>query len=111
MGIMRPEQLEQARRINDVFMERMNIGTQTIDELKFLGLGIAEEGGEVAGQIKKMWRANKWHDPEEESKLRKEIADVLFYTQHLLDYLGVTSEEVIEEKMAELRTRWPEMFD
>lgn len=62
------------------------------DDIRFFGLGLVGEAGEVANFIKKRWRDGDPHTEE----LRKECADVLAYTIMLADALGMSPDSLIE---------------
>jgi NTP pyrophosphatase (non-canonical NTP hydrolase) len=72
--------------------------------LVYLGLGLASEGGEVAGVIKKAIRDNL---SEEEVKelLVKELGDVCWYLARLADELGLSWEEILIKNMEKLTAR------
>lgn len=60
-------------------------------DIRFFGLGLAGEAGEVANFIKKRWRDGDAHV----DKIRAELADVLAYTMMLAHALGMTPAELI----------------
>lgn len=62
-------------------------------DIRFFGLGLAGEAGEVANFIKKRWRDGAGHEDE----LRAECADVLAYTMMLAWKLGMTPQSLIAE--------------
>lgn len=71
------------------------------------GMGLAGEAGEVADVLKK----HLFHGhPLDKVKVTKEIGDVLYYVQILLNRLGLTIEEVQEQNMEKLKARYPEGF-
>lgn len=97
-------------------------GTRSLEELLYLGLGIASEGGEVAGKIKKLLRdchelTSSGHfvsKPEsgtskEAHKLRlaivAELGDVYWYAARLCSALGVTPEDVMAANASKLSAR------
>lgn len=61
-------------------------------DIRFFGLGLAGEAGEVANFIKKRWRDGDGHDDD----LRKECADVFAYNIMLADALGMTPASLTE---------------
>lgn len=70
------------------------------------GLGLAEEAGEVAGKIKKLYRdKNGEIDEEFIAAVRKELADVMFYTRNIADWLGFTVQDVAETCILKLDDR------
>jgi NTP pyrophosphatase (non-canonical NTP hydrolase) len=70
-------------------------------EAMYLALGLADEAGEVAGKIKKLFRDGHL-DPE---ALTKELGDVLWYLTRLSDWNGVTLEEIMLKNTEKLRDR------
>lgn len=69
-------------------------------------LGLANEAGEVAGKIKKIFRDNGGviGDAERES-LKGELGDVLWYLAQICTELDLTLEEVAEANLEKLRSR------
>lgn len=62
------------------------------EDIRFFGLGLAGEAGEVANFIKKRWRDGDGHDVD----LRKECADVFAYTIMLSEALEMGPMELLE---------------
>lgn len=79
----------------------------SLEELSYLGLGLAGEAGEAVDCIKKMLR-----DPEDlelhydlHEKLLYELGDLLWYWAKLVDALGYLPENVIELLVDKLEKR------
>ena len=66
-------------------------------------LGIAGEAGEVVDMIKKNFASNKGLDIDE---LDKEIGDLLFYVQALINVTGGNMHDIMEKNIAKLTTRY-----
>lgn len=66
-------------------------------------LGLVGETGEVAEKIKKFIRGDKTELDLED--IKKELGDVMWYTQYMCQILGFTMEEVASLNIAKLRTR------
>lgn len=64
----------------------------TEEDIRFFGLGLAGEAGEVANFIKKRWRDGDAHG----EALRKECADVFAYNIMLADALGMSALDLLE---------------
>lgn len=65
------------------------------EAVEYLGLGLNDEAGEVAGAIKKYKRGD--YDEEElRSRVKGEAGDVLWYWVRLLDEVDLTASEVME---------------
>lgn len=62
-------------------------------DIRFFGLGLAGEAGEVANFIKKRWRDGILH----EADLKAECADVFAYNIMLADALGMTPDDLLAE--------------
>lgn len=78
-----------------------------IDQLNCAALGLAGEGGEAADLIKK----TKYHGhPLDETKLIKELGDVLWYVALAGDALGVTMDDIALMNIEKLKARYPEGF-
>jgi NTP pyrophosphatase (non-canonical NTP hydrolase) len=58
------------------------------------GLGLAEEAGEVAGKIKKLYRdKNGVIDDEFRFAIKKELGDVLFYVRNVANEVELTMQQ------------------
>lgn len=75
--------------------------TGNISELMYLGLGIADEAGEVAGKVKKLYRDGDISLDD----LEKEIGDVLWYAARLMDALGRPLSDAALTNMKKLTSR------
>ncbi|MFA5125875.1 MAG: nucleoside triphosphate pyrophosphohydrolase family protein [archaeon] len=75
-------------------------------KLAYYALGLADESGEVAGKIKKLYRDYNGELTEEYKKeIAKEIGDVMWYMSQLCSNLGLTLEEVAEMNIEKLYNR------
>ena len=72
--------------------------------IAYLGLGLASEGGEVAGVIKKAIRDNL-SEEEVKEMLVKELGDVCWYAARLADELGLSLAEILRQNMEKLNAR------
>ena len=69
-------------------------------------LGLANEAGEVAGKIKKIFRdKNGVIADEDREALKQELGDVLWYLTQICSELGLTLEEVAETNIEKLFSR------
>lgn len=69
-------------------------------------MGLANEAGEVAGKIKKIFRDKDGHISEEDRQaLKKELGDVLWYLTQICTELDLTLEEVAEANLIKLFSR------
>ncbi len=69
-------------------------------------LGLANEVGEVAGKIKKIFRDKAGNISEEDRQaLKYELGDVLWYFTQICTELGLTLEEVAEANLTKLSSR------
>jgi NTP pyrophosphatase (non-canonical NTP hydrolase) len=69
-------------------------------------LGLANEVGEVAGKIKKIFRDKAGKISEEDRQaLKQELGDVLWYFTQICTELGLTLEEVAEANLMKLFSR------
>lgn len=72
--------------------------------LNYLILGLTSEAGEVAGKLKKAIR--DFHTWEEMKKnILSETGDVVWYVVRILDELGLTLEDAIENNTQKLSSR------
>jgi len=69
-------------------------------------LGLANEVGEVAGKIKKIFRDKGGEITEEDRQaLKGELGDVLWYLTQICTELGLSLEEVAEANLTKLFSR------
>lgn len=69
-------------------------------------MGLANEAGEVAGKIKKIFRdKNGLISEEDRQALKEELGDVLWYLTQICTELNLTLEEVAETNLAKLFSR------
>jgi NTP pyrophosphatase (non-canonical NTP hydrolase) len=69
-------------------------------------LGLANEAGEVAGKIKKVFRDKDGEINEEtKSALKAELGDVLWYLAQVATELGLTLDEIAEYNIEKLYSR------
>ncbi len=69
-------------------------------------LGLANEAGEVAGKIKKVFRdKNGQISPETREALKAELGDVLWYIAQVATELGLSLDEVAEHNITKLYDR------
>ena len=71
-------------------------------------LGITDEGGEVAGAIKKWRYQGHSLDPE---AIVEELGDVLYYVTLMADWLGYGLDEVAMVNAEKLRDRYGDKFE
>lgn len=77
------------------------------DRLVNAALGLSGEAGEVSDIIKK----HAFHGTGlQETELRKELGDVLWYVAQACDALGVQMKTIMQENIDKLAKRWPEKF-
>lgn len=75
------------------------------DSMMHAAIGVAGEGGELAGAIKKAWVYGK---PLDRANVVEELGDLRFYMQALQLLLGITDAEVIGANAAKLEARYPD---
>lgn len=69
-------------------------------------LGLANEAGEVAGKIKKIFRDKQGQiSAEDREALKQELGDVLWYLTQICTELNLTLEEVAEANITKLFSR------
>jgi len=74
--------------------------------LAYYALGLADESGEVAGKIKKLYRDFDGKLTEEYKKeIAKELGDVMWYLTQLSTNLGLSIEEVAQMNIDKLYAR------
>jgi len=74
--------------------------------IAYPALGLADEAGEVAGKIKKIFRDKDGIiGPEDRDALKYELGDVLWYIAEMATVLGFDMEEIAEANIAKLADR------
>tara|TARA_B100000427_G_C15245735_1_gene479848 strand:- start:173 stop:568 length:396 start_codon:yes stop_codon:yes gene_type:complete len=74
-------------------------------------MGLVAEAAELADIVKKIVFQGKPYDTATHLKLLKEIGDVLWYFDVILQALGTNIHEVREGNMNKLKARYPEGFE
>lgn len=89
-----------------------------VDELMYLSCAIAEEAGEILGNVKKAWRDDGYSYAEQideptldltldrRHKILMEMGDMLYYMSRLADFLGLTLQDIAEMNIAKLADRY-----
>ena len=78
-------------------------GSNALAELMYLSLGLAGEAGEVANNVKKLFRDGD--DPLRREKLFGELGDVFWYLVRLCDACGFDPQQVVAANAAKLASR------
>lgn len=77
-----------------------------VSDLKYLGLALAGETGEVAEKIKKLFRdADGKMDDAKKTELIKEMGDVFWYLARMADSLKIPLSQVAEMNLEKLKSR------
>lgn len=77
----------------------------------YVSLGLANEGGEFAGKVKKLMRdqgLGTWGNTisqEDRTELKKELGDVLWYVAMCCYELGISMDDAAELNIAKLASR------
>lgn len=77
----------------------------------YVSLGLANEGGEFAGKVKKLMRDMGYGvtdynlDEEDRTSLKKELGDVLWYVAMCCYELGISMDDAAELNIAKLASR------
>lgn len=74
----------------------------SLEDQRFLTLALCGEAGELANFVKKIWRGDKVDSVE----LHKELADVRIYLHLLSIALKCDLDEVCNQKMQEVQSRY-----
>lgn len=70
-------------------------------------LGLANEAGEVAGKVKKIFRdKGGFISDADREALKQELGDVLWYLTQICTELGLSLEDVAESNIAKLASRY-----
>lgn len=74
-------------------------------DIVYLALGVANEGGEVAGKIKKVLRGDYTLSTEAKDTIAHEIGDVLWYLSQLAQELGFDLDTIASMNIQKLESR------
>ncbi len=74
-------------------------------DISYLTLGLVNEGGEVAGKIKKLLRGDYSDTPEFRQELLKELGDVLWYLSGIASEFDLDLEDIARENIEKLTSR------
>jgi NTP pyrophosphatase (non-canonical NTP hydrolase) len=79
---------------------------QTDHPIAYPTLGLANEAGEVAGKVKKIFRDHQGEvTPEDREALKQELGDVLWYLSQICSELDLTLSEVASANLEKLFSR------
>lgn len=75
-------------------------------DLKYLGIALAEETGEVAGKIKKLFRdADGKLDESQKTDLIREMGDMFWYLARMADTLKIPLSLVAKMNLEKIKSR------
>lgn len=80
-------------------------GTKSEAAIAYASLGLAEEAGEVAGKIKRVFRGDFELNDETREIIAKELGDVLWYLSALSFELGYSLNEIAELNLLKIKDR------
>ena len=82
------------------------IHPELVSDLKYLGLALAGETGEIAEKIKKLFRDDGGKiTRENKEQIIKEMGDVLWYFARIADALGVSLSHVAKSSLEKIISR------
>jgi NTP pyrophosphatase (non-canonical NTP hydrolase) len=82
--------------------ETATLSKDHVDSLSYCALGVASEGGEVAGEVKASLRLG---EPVDKVAVMLELGDVTWYVERLAQVLGFTSDQARELAAMKLARR------
>jgi NTP pyrophosphatase (non-canonical NTP hydrolase) len=86
-------------------LNRENYRPDIVDNILHATCGLSGETGELLDMIKKVvWQKH----PLNREKVKKELGDIRFYYQALLNFFEITDEEVINGNIEKLTARYPD---
>lgn len=99
--------VEQKTTYREAVVELWNKKLNSQQTLNAAAMGLSGESGEVVDLLKK----HIFHEhPLDKDKLVKELGDVLYYAEILMNELGVTRSEVEKKNLEKLYNRYPAGF-
>lgn len=82
------------------------VGEGSLIALNYVALGLAGEGGEVAGKVKKIWRDDAGIITGAKAEaIEAELGDVLWYLARFADELGVSLQDIAQANLDKLNSR------
>jgi NTP pyrophosphatase (non-canonical NTP hydrolase) len=82
-------------------------GTRSMLAILYTALGLAGEAGEVANQVKKIFRDDEGVvRPDRIARIRQELGGTFWYLAQLMNELEIEGEGVLWDNLAELQQRW-----
>ena len=80
-------------------------GSGSLMGIMYCGLGVAGEAGEVADQIKKVWRNEGELTDKRREKIEDEMGDNLWYLAQLATELGANLDSIADKNLVKLKNR------
>lgn len=84
----------------------VDVNLKTRDELVYLALGLAGEAGEVVDEIKKLTGHSNQDQSVRKKNIELELGDVFFHIIRLIDFFGLTPEQIIKSNQEKLQKRY-----
>lgn len=81
--------------------------SNSTEEIMTYGLGIAGEAGDVAGCIKKTFA----HNDNQVQGIKENLGDTIWYLAMICNYFHWDLEDVLQENVQKLQTRYPQGFN
>jgi NTP pyrophosphatase (non-canonical NTP hydrolase) len=91
--------------IHTLAIKKSGIRPFSTEDVRFLALALCGEVGEFANLVKKEWRGDMVEGMS--AKMRAELADIAVYHFLLCTALGINVELAIQEKLPEIRMKFP----
>ena len=104
------ESLHTDSLINRLYKLQHTTGTE-FSQLLTASIGMQAESGEFSEVIKKIIFQGKEFTEQERFHLKRELGDVLWYWVQGCTALGYTPQEVMEENINKLESRYPNGFE
>lgn len=100
------EQAKKTATYHEYQKKKMAISEVGMIELMYAGLGLSGEAGEVADEIKKLYRDGKGFTKKRRDNLFEELGDVLWYVAACCNELGFDMEDVALANIEKLKERY-----
>lgn len=109
-GIFVDEITSPVSKTDDLFINRIKqLSAQGCDvaRLTTAGIGLASEGGEFNEIVKKILFHGKEYNDDNIFHMKRELGDIIWYWTNACIALGFDPNEVIEENVRKLESRYP----
>ena len=103
---------DESKNVDDLIEHLMKLKEAGEKPSRFLtaGIGLASESGEISEIVKKVIFQGKPLNDETKFHVKRELGDVMWYVAQMCMALDLTLDEIIDENLNKLESRYPGGF-